>query len=304
MTNNPHTAWNEFWALNKGSGQDGGCLPAGYQGIHNAQKAMWTQFAKSLPKNARVLDLATGDGRVIAWLMGARRDLKMSGCDMAEELPNPPRGAKVKAGVRMEALPYPDRQFACLTSQFGFEYGETALVAGEATRALREGGTLAILTHRQDGPILAHNLKRRAQIQWAIEEQGLPELAKRSLQLRSGGLAVVPLAISEAPAKGAAEHGAQSAAWEIAEAIRQSLAMGARDHPANVARLIDTIVSRARNELGRIASLEAACATTADEAQFDAAICEAGFEVVDNVPLVEAGKGQPFANFRTYRKIA
>jgi len=184
---------------------------------------------------------------------------------MAEELPNPPRGA---------------------------------------TRALREGGALAILTHRQDGPILAHNLKRRAQIQWAIEEQGLPELAKRSLQLRSGGLAVVPLAISEAPAKGAAEHGAQSAAWEIAEAIRQSLAMGARDHPANVARLIDTIVSRARNELGRIASLEAACATTADEAQFDAAICEAGFEVVDNVPLVEAGKGQPFANFRTYRKIA
>lgn len=300
MTNNPHAAWNEFWALNKGSGQDGGCLPAGYQGINNAQKAVWAHFAKSLPKNARVLDLATGDGRVMAWLMGARRDLKLNGCDMAEQLPNPPRGAKVKSGVRMEALPYPDGQFTCLTSQFGFEYGDTARVATEAARVLRDSGTLAILTHRQDGPILAHNLKRRAQIHWAIDEQGLPELAKRSLQLRSGGLAVVPQAISEAPAKGAAAHGPQSAAWEIAEAIRQSLAMGARDHPTNVARLIDTIVSRARNELGRIASLEAACMTTYDEAKFNAAIFEAGFEVSNNQPIVEAGQNQPFANFRTY----
>ncbi len=301
MASNPHAAWSEFWALNKGSGQDGGCLPAGYQGINNTQKQAWSRFAPSLLKNARVLDLATGDGRVMAWLMATRRDLKVSGCDMAPELPIPPRGAKVKAGVRMEKLPYPDRQFACLTSQFGFEYGETAKVAAEAARVLRDDGVLAILTHRQDGPILAHNIKRRAQILWAIEEQGLPELAKRSLQLRRGGLAVVPEAITVAPAQGAAAHGAQSAAWEIAEAIRQSLVMGARDHPANVARLIDTIVSRARNELGRIASLEAACATTADEATFAHALEMAGFEALANEPLTESGQTTPFADFRTYR---
>lgn len=303
MASNPHAAWNEFWALNKGSGQDGGCLPAGYQGIHGAQSATWTAFAKSLPKKARVLDLATGDGRVMDWLLSARRDLKVGGCDMAPELPNPPRGTKVKGGVRMEALPYPDRQFACVTSQFGFEYGETEEAAAEAARVLRDDGVLAILTHRQDGPILAHNIKRRAQIKWAIEEQGLPELAKRSLQLRSGGLAVVPEAISTAPARGAAAHGAQSAAWEIAEAIRQSLAMGARDHPANVSRLIDTIVSRAHNELGRIASLEAACATTANEAAFGKALAAAGFEALTNEPVTESGQSAPFADFRTFRII-
>lgn len=301
MANNPHTAWSEFWALNKGTGQDGGCLPAGYQGINGAQSACWSAFAKTLPQKARVLDLATGDGRVMAWLLSARRDLKVSGCDMAPELPEPPRGTKVKGGVTMEALPYPNRQFACITSQFGFEYGDTVKAAAEAARTLRDDGILAILTHRQDGPILAHNLKRRAQITWAIEEQGLPELAKRSLQLRSGGLAIVPQAISEAPAKGAAAHGPQSAAWEIAEAIRQSLAMGARDHPANVAQLIDTIVGRARNELGRIASLEAACATTADEEAFSNALGNAGFEPLANEPLTESGNSVPFADFRTYR---
>ena len=158
MANNPHAAWNEFWTLDKGSGQDGGCLPAGYQGINGAQSAAWTAFAKSLPKNGRVLDLATGDGRVMAWLLSTRRDLKISGCDMAPQLPQPPRGTKVKGGVHMEALPYPDNQFSCITSQFGFEYGDTAKAAVEAARVLRDDGVLAILTHRQDGPILALSL--------------------------------------------------------------------------------------------------------------------------------------------------
>lgn len=305
MVNTSHAAWNEFWALNKGSGQDGGCLPSGYQGINGAQAKIWTEFAAALPKKARVLDMATGDGRVMGWLLGARRDLKVGGCDMAPVLPEPPRGTKVKPGVKMEALPYPDRQFSCVTSQFGFEYGETQKVAKEAARVLRDDGILAILTHRQDGPILAHNVKRRAQIKWVIEEQGLPELAKRSLQLRmgvmNGGPAIIPQAISEAPAKGAAIHGPQSAAWEIAEAIRQSLVMGARDHPANVARLIDTIVSRANNELGRINSLEAACANTADDAAFDAALAHAGFEQTGMELVLESGQSAPFADFRTYR---
>lgn len=301
MASDPHAAWSEFWALNKGSGQDGGCLPAGYQGIHEAQGAIWRDFASTLPKKARVLDLATGDGRVMAWLLAIRRDLKVGGCDMAPELPEPPRGTKVKGAVRMEALPYRDKQFTALTSQFGFEYGDTEKVAMEAARVLREDGVLAILTHRQDGPILAHNLKRREQIVWAIEEKSLPTLAKRSLQLRSGGLAVVPEAIAQAPAQGAAAFGPQSAAWEIAEAIRQSLVMGARDHPANVANLIDTIVERARNELGRIASLEAACATTADENGFSVSMEGAGFQLIEQNAVCEPGQPKPFADFRRYR---
>lgn len=301
MASNPHTSWSEFWALNRSSGQDGGCLPKGYQGIHGAQAKVWTAYAANLPKKARVLDMATGDGRVMGWLLGARPDLKLVGCDMAPQLPTPPRGTKVKAGVVMEDLPFPDRQFACVTSQFGFEYGDTAKVAAQAARVLRDDGVLAILTHRQDGPILAHNLKRRAQINWAISEQGLPDIAKRSLQLRSAGLAVVPQQIQTAPAQGAQLHGAQSAAWEIAEAIRQTLVMGANDHPANVARLIDTIVGRARNEMGRISSLEAACATTADEKNFAKALAASGFEASANEPLNEAGQTKPFADFRTYR---
>lgn len=301
MNGNPHAAWNDFWADNQGSGNSGGCLPAGYRLIDAAQQQAWHSLARALPKSAQVLDLATGDGRVMRWLQAVRRDLKLTGADMADRLPAPPRGTKIKAGVRMEALPFPEARFHAATSQFGFEYGETAAVAKEAARVLRTGGTLAILTHRMDGPILAHNLKRRDQIRWAIEQQDLPAIAKRSLQLRQAGVAVIPQPIVQAPAEGARIYGPQSAAWEIAEAIKRSLVMGMRDHPANVAQLIDTIVSRARNELGRIASLEVACETTADEESFEASIAAAGFEAVARTALLEQGQSQAFADFRQYQ---
>lgn len=303
MASNPHTAWSAFWARNKASGQDGGCIPEGYRTIQKAQQQCWTQFAKTLPPNARVLDLATGDGRVMAWFQKMRRDLKLVGCDMAPELPPPPRGTKVRAGVRMEALPFRDDQFDCAVSQFGFEYGDTELAAKEAARVLKPGGTLAILTHRQDGPILAHNLERRAQIRWVIEEEDLPAIAKNALKLRSAGLSTIPPKIAAAPARGAQLYGAQSAAWEIAEAICQTLSLGARDHPANVARLIDTIVSHAQNELGRIDSLEAACAATFREERFLSAIEAAGFSKGDQLRVHENAQSRPFADFRRFRRV-
>lgn len=301
MSDNPHAAWSDFWANQGGKGSDSGCLPAGYQAIDTAQQECWRAFAKTLPKSPRVLDLATGDGRVMRWIMSARRDAKLTGCDMADKVPSPPRGAKVRAGVQMEDLPFPDDRFHTVVSQFGFEYGDTENVAKEAARVMRDGGTMAILTHRQDGPILAHNLKRREQIRWAIDEKNLPEIALKSLQLRGRGIVTIPTAIQQAPEEGARLHGPQSAAWEIAEALRQTLAMSRHDHPSNVAQLIDTLVARARNELGRIASLEAACSTTADEDRFAATIEAAGFEPIKSEPVLEKGRAEHFADFRTYR---
>lgn len=296
----PNAAWNEFWANNQGPNDQLGCLPAGSLLTDAAQHA-WDGFAKGLPKSARVLDLATGDGRVMRWLQATRRDLKLTGVDMADRLPEAPRGTKLKAGVRMEALPFPHARFDAVTSQFGFEYGKTAAVAKEAARVLRTGGALAILTHRKDGPILAHNLRRREHIRWAIGQKDLPDIAKRSLRLRQSGISVVPKQILQAPEEGARIHGPQSAAWEIAEAIKRSLVLGMHDHPANVARLIDTIAMRAQNELDRITSLEFACENTADEKTFEGRIAAAGFETVSHVPLHVQGEFQAIADFRQYR---
>jgi len=298
MTSKHDHAWTDFWAQNRKSGQKGGCMPAKWQGIDAAQKEVWYHFSSDLKRGARVLDVATGDGQVMAWLLAKRRDLKLTGVDMAPQLPDAPAGTKICAGVSMEALPFPDQKFDGATSQFGFEYGDITKAAAELARVVRDGGKIGIMTHRIDGQILEHNLRRREQIGWALADQDLIETAKRSLKLRASGLQSISPKLSAAPAEGARLFGEGTVAWEIAEAIRRTLIMGARDHPANVTGVLDTIAARAKNEMGRIASLEAACGQTSDESAFEKAIAAGGLSQSSIEPVVEQATKRPFADFR------
>lgn len=294
-------AWDSFWKQNQDASGTvrTGCLPEAWQGIDLAQTAAWNNFAAKLPRGARVLDLGTGDGRVMAKLLARRHDLKPVGIDQATSLPPPPRGARMRPNVLMHDVPFPDSTFAAVTSQFGFEYGEFEPAAREVARVLRPGGLAGIMTHRADGPILAHNLRRRTQILWAIEEQQLAVRARNSLHLRQMGIATLPAEIASAPERGAELFGSASAAWEIAEAIRRTLLLSGREPPARTASVIDRIVEQARNELGRIASLEMASTAAGTGDKVEAALVAAGLTALDRIPLNDGNAQQPFATFLT-----
>ncbi len=286
-------AWDAFWDGSDASAS--GCLPDAWRGIDRVQTSIWHQLARTLPRRARVLDLGTGDGRVMARLLEARSDLKPVGIDQARSLPTPPKGAKVRTEVLMRDLPFPDDTFAAVTSQFGFEYGDIEPAAAEVQRVVQPGGDVAMITHREDSPILAHNIARREQILWVIEEARLPEIAKRSLQLRQVGMAVMPPEIAKAPEEGARRFGPQSAAWEIAEAIRRTLHFGRNDPPARTAMVIDQIVAQANNELGRISSLEMAARASGTGEKLSAVLEQAGLELQASEPLRDGNAEQPFA---------
>ena len=161
-------AWNMFWEQNAGGGSSG-CLPHSGQATEQAQKKTWQAFAALIAKNAKLLDLATGDGRVLAWIGAERADLECHGVDLAPNLaPAPPR-VTLHSGVPMEELPFEDASFEAMTSQFGFEYGDTARAASEIARVLKPGGRVGLMMHRGNGPIVAHNRTRRSQLEWALE---------------------------------------------------------------------------------------------------------------------------------------
>ncbi len=301
-------AWDAFWAKSAASGgsaaEGGSDIPAGWRGIAEVQKRIWHEFAAKLSKGARVLDIGTGSGEVIGHLLRKRRDLKLIGVDQAATLPAAPRGAKLRGGVDMAELPFPDSRFAAVTSQFALEYGDIDRTAHESARVLQPGGTLAVMSHRADGPITGHNRKRRKQIDWALKQQNLAEIAKRSLGLRSLGVAALPAEVIAAPELGAQQFGAQSAAWEIAEAIRRTLHLGRNDSAAGVAKGIDAIVAQAENELGRIASLEAAASAARDAALLPGKLRAAGFDDLSETALVDPVSGQPFADLRILKLSA
>lgn len=296
-------AWDAFWNQSQARGPaHGGCLPDAWQGIDRKQTEVWAAFARNLPRGARVLDLATGDGRVMAKLLHARRDLKPLGIDQATSLPPAPKGTKVHTGVLMRDLPFPIETFAAITSQFGFEYGDVEAAAAQVQRVLKKEGKVALMTHREDSPILAHNRQRREQIVWAIEQQDLPGKAKRSLQLRQMGIATIPPEIEQAPAHGAARFGQSSAAWEIAEAVRRTLLLSRNEPPARTAAVIDQIVAQAQNELSRIESLEMATATAGTGDAIAQLLAAQGLDLIASEALHDKPGDAPFATFLVLTK--
>ena len=299
----PSRGWDDFWSKDHRQRGNGGCLPDGAGGIEDVQKREWQGFANTLPRKPRILDLATGDGRVMRWIGAVQPDARLVGVDQAKVLPEPPRGTKIRNGVAIEALPFNDCWFDAVVSQFGFEYADVTKAAQELARVLKPEGIAALLTHRPDGPIVAHNRARRHQIIWALDEAKLIEQAKGSLSLRRVGTSpIVPPTLAAAPVEGARRFGPRSAAWEIAEAVRRSLA-NENQTSVQIAAILDGIARQARSEIARLHSLEQAAANFERPGAFPELLTEAGLVQADVKTLTDKSSSIPFADFRTIRHI-
>ncbi|AOL24405.1 Methyltransferase domain-containing protein [Erythrobacter litoralis] len=293
-------AWGEFWKANAG-GDSTGCLPERWAAIETAQRAAWRGFAEGLRQGARLLDLATGDGRVLRWLREERRDLDLQGIDRAPKLPPAPEGTATRGGIAMEDLPFADDSFDAVTSQFGFEYGDVAAVAGEIARVLGPDGRVGLMVHRGDGPILEHNRARRSAILWAIEEKAVPATVIRALHDPRGGIAAAAQVAAALTMLGEKAHGRGTPAWEIPEAVRRAIMIGADRgaQPGAIETTIEAIAAQAENELGRIASLARACERADARADIKAAFAAHGLEPGETVPVAEPS-GRALADFLTF----
>lgn len=288
-------AWSDFWAANADSGE-GGCLPQRWAAIEDAQRGAWRSFVAELPEGAAVLDLATGDGRVLGWMRDERADLALSGIDLAPALPNPPAGTTTQGGIAMESLPFGDGEFAAVVSQFGFEYGDVPKVAAEIARVLAPGGHVGLMVHRGDGPILEHNAARRAAIDWVLGDQQLGAILRQALDAPNGGPDVAAQVAAAIGMLGARRFGEDSPGWEIPEALRRAVLLGAEARRDSTLATIAEIETRAANEIGRIASLERACATADQRDALAAAFAAHGLSLRTSSEVCEPS-GRALASF-------
>ena len=282
-------AWSDFWA-HQGSSCTPGCLPARWQSVFSLLETKWRAFAAGLPRKARVVDLATGDARVLHWMGQERADLVRTGIDLAPVLPPPPPGVDIHPGTAMETLPFEDASIDGIVSQFGVEYGDPPQIACEIARVTEEDAPVAFVVHRGDGAILAHNLARAAQIEWVLDEAGLIEHTRTALAEEPAPWPTALAAVAALVEEGRRTYGEGSAGWEIPEAVRRSLVMGAQagDSAAGVAQLLDRIECQARNELARIASLEEACQTADEREDFLGAFQAVGLALAEGEELRDA----------------
>ncbi len=285
MTRAPSSrqAWSDYW-----SERPSGCLPEASSPLDRAFRDEWHRVAAALPERARLLDLASGNGAVLRWLIEARADLDLTGVDLADPLPPPPPGVSAMlGGVAMESLPFDSSSFDAITSQFGLEYGNLDPCAAEAARVLRAGGIFALVTHHAAGPIVAHNRTRAAGLIWALDEARLIERAARATTRKERSLAI------SAPGVARDKFGDGSAAWEFAEAIARALRMP----QFALAGTLATLERKARGEVRRIATLEAAATSIAKPEYLATLLGGHGFELAEQHPITHSRDGLTIANF-------
>lgn len=286
-------AWADFWARN--NGRESGCLPHASVEIDAAQKAVWRGFARALPKRAKVLDLGTGDGAVLKKMRDDRGDLQLTGVDSSPRLPAAPRGISLRAGLALERLPFPPATFDAVTSQFGYEYGETAQAAPECARVLKPGGTLLFILHRSDSPIVAHNLPRRDALRWVLATGGYFDKARALVTARAVIGLPTPPAFSQAPEEAGRRFPGQSVGTEFLSAVLQTLEMGRRRPAVESLEVLQELESKALNEIARINSLERAACDASRIEEIAGELRAAGFDIPAPGAIVEQSSRRPFA---------
>ena len=157
----------------------------------------WRQF-EPIPDGGVLVDLATGNGALP--LLAARfarereRSLSILGLDSAALDPARLREAQPELAADLDSVrligntPLEDTGLEAasadlVTSQFGFEYGDTAAGAREAFRILRPGGRLAMILHHEKSAILDQAREGLVQVDLCIEQERLPALARRLIKL-------------------------------------------------------------------------------------------------------------------------
>lgn len=180
-------AWEEYWrrtreaAAHKGGGPQDEVLAR-----------FWaTFFNDALPhrEHPRLLDLACGNGALTrhaldaAHLLGRAAPLAVGADNSLAALIDLRKRCPSVVAVLADAksMPFPDRAFDIVSSQFGLEYaGEEAFA--EAARLVAPGGTLVAVAHLREGAIYRECVGNLDAAQ-AIQRCGIFAAAKEAFRL-------------------------------------------------------------------------------------------------------------------------
>ncbi len=181
--------WSVFWR----SDQLQSCTAEAGQDTADSVAATWRVFFDTLPEAAHILDLATGNGVLAAQAAdvsqsGAKR-FEIHGVDAADIDPArfvPSVASKLDKvefhpQTRLEHLPFMDREFDAVVSQYGIEYSDRSRSLAESIRVLKPGGQYRFLVHAADS-VLAKRCALQHRQARTMLESGLFPAQERMLR--------------------------------------------------------------------------------------------------------------------------
>ncbi|RUO19349.1 hypothetical protein CWE08_10265 [Aliidiomarina iranensis] len=159
--------WTDYWrqsaSLNSFAESD---AASGYSGD---LAEFWQQQVKDCPKEAKIVDVGTGNGALAALIAEYGReqnkDWQISGIDAADidppasvtskpELVAKLRGIAFFGNTKIENIPFADASVDAVVSQFAFEYADTQAGLIEILRVLKPGGSFVAMAHHVDSELV------------------------------------------------------------------------------------------------------------------------------------------------------
>lgn len=270
-----NAGWREYWHADRPAS----CVPADPA---TAQKigAAWVEWFRALPDGTRILDVATGNGIVLALAsvaaQEASRRFVLTGIDLAPidplahlVRPTPGlRAARFVGGVAAEEMPFEAASFDVVVSQYGLEYAVLDPALREVHRVLAPGGRLRWLAHDADSDVVVQNAVQAEEVDFLLAAGSVIDAARAyaATLARRDDAAAATATLASALAAAEQYRRARGAAQVVSQVCGQLQAVVARPaayRPPDLVRMVDDGERQLRAHRARIADLNAAVLTPA-----------------------------------------
>ena len=182
---NEDLAWSLYWAADRLHS----CVASDAKEDQDVLNTIWQEFARHLSDNAKVLDLATGNGAVPAALLSESPDLQIDAVDQADIKPdkylsNYPnlKSVHFHANTDINKLSFEHHSFDVICSQFGVEYAGLCEATENILKYLKPGGSLLFLIHHQDSSVIQSSQVKILEMEELLQSEGLLEQLDKFLK--------------------------------------------------------------------------------------------------------------------------
>jgi len=171
--------WRDYWKADRPAS----CIaenPVTQQQIAD----VWRQWFVQRADGSRILDVATGNGIVLAHAASAAREsgraFQLTGVDLADidplrhvkDLDAGLRNATFIGGISAEQLPFAAQGFDAVVSQYGLEYGQLEKALEEVERVLAPGGDLRWLAHTEGSEVIQQHRDQALEVDFLLSPKG------------------------------------------------------------------------------------------------------------------------------------
>gem|GEM_PF-1455581 len=265
------------------------------------------EFSGLLP-GARVLDIATGNGVLLAWAAQSAVDrgcaLALTGIDAAPIDPlrfvaseqESLRNIAFHGDVAAERLPFGNAAFDVVVSQFGLEYSDLDASLPEVARVLAPGGCLRWLAHGASSAVVVESAERVAQMDYLLARDGpFAAMAFFTRALLQGRRLAKARDRLQSSLDGARVYCLENPPSELVQQICGSFMHMAienqRYHPEDIATLVEENREKMRFYRRRLRDLLAAQLTPERESRVLESLAVSGWQDVVMSPLADSGTG-------------